>query len=229
MSLQKQPQHLLNYHENKSVRDILSLVLERGPATIRAAIANTQSSITSEEERDIPSAEEPQSPVHGETETRTESETRASTPESGRSPEAEIETSVDESSSKLENVESNDPEWKSYVEDLPETSSKSPRSSIAIKKGGEREMGGEENIFKFSEHSPQPPGIYKAHLEGAMNPLPPTSTNIQFSIVSGGLVVNEKYFGLPMHATDIASVRPYLAAFLATYGLEFVSICDFIL
>ncbi|VUZ41503.1 unnamed protein product [Hymenolepis diminuta] len=60
-----------------------------------------------------------------------------------------------------------------------------------------------------------------AHLEGAGNPLLPSSANIQFAVASSGLILDENYFGLPLHATDIASIRAHIAMFLQAYNIEF--------
>nr|CDS26026.1 hypothetical protein HmN_000636600 [Hymenolepis microstoma] len=236
--INKQPQHLLNYNEDRDIRQMLSLVLDKGPATVRADAEKGSSIIASEEDADttdaLPQSSFPEEMDHDPI------GPQESVAESGQSPRDDAETlttgrSASESlraddSTKRDYTDSNSPPWKSsYItnlttDNLPETSTgsiTSYRPAIMIKDQEEQDVKITDQTFKFSEHSPQPPGIYTARLEGAGNPLLPTSTNIQFTVASGGSVVNESYFGLPLHTTDIANIRPYLAIYLEAYNIEF--------
>ena len=85
------------------------------------------------------------------------------------------------------------------------------------------ELGTIDQAFRFSEHAPQPPGVFMAYLGGSGIPLPPTTTNVQYAASGGGLVINERYHGLPLHTNDLASIKPHLAIFVNAYGIEIVS------
>ncbi|VDK46013.1 unnamed protein product [Dibothriocephalus latus] len=86
--------------------------------------------------------------------------------------------------------------------------------------GGGIAVGTIDQAFRFSEHAPQPPGIFMANLAGSGMPLPPTTKNIQYAACGGGLVTNERYHGLPLHTNDLENLRPHLVIFAKAYGIQ---------
>ncbi|VDK35139.1 unnamed protein product [Taenia asiatica] len=264
--LLKQPYHLSHYEEDGGIRQMLNLVLEKGPATVRAALANGVSSSTSEDggEPNEGAVEAPASAVPTTAASVAETEKDTDTDEAAGEASA---TPASGAPSKLSNSESNDGVSQRAEESMvhtggtassqdgtappqpnpPKSSAVSsttigtsatgavaasaaaaaaaPASSRGSKKRGQTmagdiELGAIDQAFRFSEHAPQPPGVFMAQLGGSGIPLPPTTTNIQYAASGGGLVINERYHGLPLHTNDLASIRPHLAIFVKAYGID---------
>lgn len=248
---------------------MLNLVLEKGPATVRAALANGVSSSTSEDGGE---------PIEGAVEALvsavpTTAASVAETEKDNDTDEAAGEASATpapSAPSKLSNSESNDGVSQRAEESMVHTGGTAssqdgaappppnpPKSSVissatigtsatgavaksaaaptpvssrvSKKRGqtmtGDIELGAIDQAFRFSEHAPQPPGVFMAQLGGSGIPLPPTTTNIQYAASGGGLVINERYHGLPLHTNDLASIRPHLAIFVKAYGIDIVNRC----
>ncbi|EUB56864.1 Transmembrane protein [Echinococcus granulosus] len=260
--IQKQPYHLSHYEEDGGIRQMLNLVLEKGPATVRAALANGVSSSTSEDggEPIEGAVEAPVSAVPTAVTSTAETEKDTDTDEAAG--EASAPAAMD-APSKLSNSESNDGVSQRAEELMVHTGGTTssqdgaapgaptpPKSSAvtsttigtsatgaiaasvptesslrASKKRGQTmtggiELGAIDQAFRFSEHAPQPPGMFMAQLGGSGIPLPPTTTNIQYAASGGGLVINERYHGLPLHTNDLASIRPHLTIFVKAYGID---------
>lgn len=243
---------------------MLNLVLQKGPATVRAATANGLSSSASDEggEPIEHVAVESTPAIAATNTTETERDTETDEAAVGGSPSADdgadnvtvrrsqsesidaASVHADESvAPTLANTEEPEPSpQKSSAATTATTSAggtagnspvtppgdnDSPKISILTNKRGGLAGGGldvniTDQAFKFAEHSPQPAGIFMAHLGGSGIPLPPTTTNIQYAACGGGLVINEKYHGLPLHTNDLANIRPHLAVFAKAYGLDIV-------
>ena len=262
--VQKQPHHLAHYEENRGIREMLNLILEKGPATFRSTMANGISSSTSDEGGepldalpDTTSTRGPTStPVAApalaattnsvtETERETDTEELGNDPPTATSPKKrsnsgsnEVPSQRAEGSVVNTSSQKGTPTSLDVIIDTPgeagagreggegvEEKSSSPRQSNKRAQATATgvELGTIDQAFRFSEHTPQPPGVFMAYLGGSGIPLPPTTTNVQYAASGGGLVINERYHGLPLHTNELASIKPHLAIFVHAYGIDIVS------
>lgn len=291
LRFKKQPQHLLHYEIEGGIREMLNIVLEKGPATVRAAAANNLSSSTSDDGGDPDIVSAPR-PSHAQLQQQKQPQTpdgnvsappppeKSTTPDTTTGADSDTDdaaaettivdntsvggtggagggakgtpgahsTSTSRGMSADEGASTKGEETGAAVENTTAASTSSqdgaappptPPKAGAAGKGGSPnvskpaargqtmtsgvDVGTIDQAFRFSEHAPQPPGVFMAQLGGSGIPLPPTTTNIQYAACGGGLVINERYHGLPLHTNEINSLRPHLTIFAKAYDIQLVS------
>ncbi|VDM04602.1 unnamed protein product [Schistocephalus solidus] len=272
--LSQRPQHLAHYDDDGGITEMLNRVIEKGPATLRAAMANGLSTSTSEDgggsadragkdQVDLESmradSEAIPAPIgaavaastdvrDSDTDDDIAGGTSAALSGSDSGGAVRSGSTIDSAPSRgpSEEVEpqeanaaagggSSQDGGMPTVTDTAEGGAASAEASETKQKvtneghrgekrslisGGGIAVGTIDQAFRFTEHTPQPPGIFMANLAGSGMPLPPTTKNIQYAACGGGLVTNERYHGLPLHTNDIENLRPHLVIFAKAYGIQ---------
>lgn len=74
---------------------------------------------------------------------------------------------------------------------------------------------------KMASPIPSPPPINLALLTTV--PLPSSAMIYAAAATGGGLASNESQLGLPLHSSDLDTIRPHLTLLVNLYGIQFVS------